>query len=392
MEDKFYHERKNDLIVRAEEILNLAKKENRALSDDEVKEVNNIRAEVDKLVLMSQTEEQIRDLNLKKSNAHADTEVKTRTMSGKYTVSESDYRGFENFVRGFVVNHRDDPVTPTNMDKGSNGAIIPTTVVDWIIKKVYDISPVIDLAQKYNVKGKLEIPFYPSDSDDITAGWAEEFTDLISSAGKIGNVELTGYLAGALCKISRSLINNTAFDIVSFVVDVMAINMSRFIENVLLNGAEGKATGLSTLTNSVTTASANAITADEIVKLKDRVKDVFQQDAVWIMSRETRTALRLLKSQTGYYLLNDDISSPFGTTLLGKPVYVSDNMPEIGAGNTVIYYGDMKGLAVKFSEEIDIQVLYEHFATQHAVGVVGWVEFDSKVIDEQQIAKLVCHS
>ena len=49
----------------------------------------------------------------------------------------------------------------------------------------------------------------------------------------------------------------------------------------------------------------------------------------------------------------------------------------------------MKGLATKFNEDINIQVLRERYAPQHALGIVGWFEFDSKVIDAQQIAKLV---
>ena len=65
-------------------------------------------------------------------------------------------------------------------------------------------------------------------------------------------------------------------------------------------------------------------------------------------------------------------------------------MPNIGSGNTAIYYGDMSGLATKFSEEINIQVLREKYADQHAVGVIGWFEFDSKVENNQKIAKLVC--
>ena len=110
------------------------------------------------------------------------------------------------------------------------------------------------------------------------------------------------------------------------------------------------------------------------------------------MSPATRTALRLLKDGNGRYLLNDDISTPFGTSILGKPVYVSENMPDIAAGKAVIYYGDMKGLSTKFNEEINIQVLRERYADEHAVGVIGWFEFDSKVEDAQKIAKLVCAS
>ena len=67
-------------------------------------------------------------------------------------------------------------------------------------------------------------------------------------------------------------------------------------------------------------------------------------------------------------------------------------MPEIGAGNTAIYYGDFKGLATKFNENINIQVLRERYADEHADGVIGWFEFDSKVEDAQKIAKLVMAS
>ena len=48
----------------------------------------------------------------------------------------------------------------------------------------------------------------------------------------------------------------------------------------------------------------------------------------------------------------------------------------------------MSGLATKFSEELAIQVLREVYAAQHAIGVVGWIEFDAKVQDQQKIAVL----
>lgn len=169
----------------------------------------------------------------------------------------------------------------------------------------------------------------------------------------------------------------------------MAEHIARFIEGELLNGTDGKVAGLSNLTNVVTADASNAITADEVILLHDSIKDRYQQNAFWIMSMQTRTALRLLKDNMGRYMLQDDISLPFGTSLLGKPVYVSDNMPEIGAGNMAIVYGDFKGLATKFNENINIQVLRERYADEHADGIIGWFEFDAKVEDAQKIAKLV---
>ena len=52
----------------------------------------------------------------------------------------------------------------------------------------------------------------------------------------------------------------------------------------------------------------------------------------------------------------------------------------------------MRGLATKFAEDMNIQVLREKFADEHADGVVGWFEFDAKVEDAQKIAKLVMKS
>ena len=110
------------------------------------------------------------------------------------------------------------------------------------------------------------------------------------------------------------------------------------------------------------------------------------------MNKATRTAIRKLKDTHGNYILNKDATAKWGYTLFGKDVYTSDNMPRMEAGKTAIYYGDMSGLAVKLSEEINIEVLREKFATQHAVGVVGWLEMDSKVENAQKIAKLVMKS
>ena len=106
------------------------------------------------------------------------------------------------------------------------------------------------------------------------------------------------------------------------------------------------------------------------------------------MSPATRDALRNLKDDVGRYMLIDDLTAPFGKVLLGKPVYVSDNMPDIATGVKAIFYGDMSGLATNFHEEMHVEVLRELYAAQHAIGVVGWVEFDAKVVDQQKISVL----
>jgi len=168
----------------------------------------------------------------------------------------------------------------------------------------------------------------------------------------------------------------------------MADSIAKWIENELLNGTIDKVAGLSGVTQKVTAEAVAVITADELIDLQEAVPDMYQGGAIWIMNKATRTAIRKLKDSNGDYILNKDATAKWGYTLFGKDVYVSSNMPTMAAGKTAIYYGDMSGLAVKLSEDVSIEVLREKFATQHAIGVVGWMEIDSKVENAQKIAKL----
>ena len=375
-------EKKNDLIIRADEVLNKAKEQKRELTEDEAAELAEIRDNVRRIMKTLELKgefDKMEGQDIEKEALPKDEERKCDEEKTRALVEEKE---FEAFIRG-QVNERATNLTPA---QGSGQVLIPQTIANRIIKQVYDLCPILDKSTKYNVKGKLEIPYYDEATTSISVAFANEFQDLESNVGKFTNIELNGYLAGALSLISRSLINNSQFDVVAFVVDRMAYDIARFIEYTLLNG-NGSVEGLSTVTNKVTTAS---ITADDLIAVQGKVKDVFQGNAVWIMNEATRTAIRQLKSQTGSYLLNEvyDIASPFKSTLLGKPVYVSDNMPEVEAGKIVVYYGDMSGLATKFSEDINIEVLREKYATQHAYGIVGWLEFDSKIENPQKISAI----
>lgn len=382
---KELEEKRNDLLTRADEILNKAKAEKRALSDDEITEMNKIKADVQKIKDTLKIGEEFRELEPKTEKKDAEPTGTESTEEEKAKAQEeAEVRAFDSYIRG-TVNER----AETKLVPSENGAVIPTTIANRIIKKVYDICPILDKSTKYNVKGTIDLPYYDTETDTVEVAYQEEFKQLTSHTGNFKSIRLSGFLAGALSLVSQSLINKSNFNLVDFVVNEMSESIKRFIEKELLNGTEGKVEGLSKLTTKVTSKSATAITGDDLILTKDSIKDAFQNNAMWIMSSKTRTALRLLKDAQGRYLLQDDVTAPFGTTLLGKPVYVSDNMSEIESGKTAIFYGDFSGLATKFDEAINVQVLREKYADMHAVGVIGWLEFDSKVENAQKITQLV---
>lgn len=366
-------EKRNGLVDEMNKIVNTAVEETRAVTEDENKRVDDLENEVRAL-----------DETIEKAkNQRDDMKVEEDKED-----DEEEKKEEEEEVRAFASYLRNEETRATNLAKSDNGAVIPKTIANRIIKRVYDLCPILKAAQKYNVKGNLDIPYYDETTNSITVAYGDEFTDLESTSGKFQKISLTGYLAGALTKVSRSLINSSDFDLVSFVVNDMSEKFARFIEKELLVGTSSKVTGLSDVKQVMTATATSAVTADELIDLQEMVPDQLQKGAMWIMNRKTRAAIRKLKDGEGRYLLQDDITSPFGKVLLGVPVYTSDNMPEMAADAVAIYYGNMTGLAVKFAENPSVQVLHEKFATQHAIGAVGWVELDAKVQQEQAIACL----
>lgn len=368
-------EQRAELVEGLKALTDAAELEKRAMSEEENKKFDDIEQKIKNIDATIERIERARDIPDRKEQEKEEDSAEEPT--------ELEERAFEAHIRGEVLQERAD----ANLTSGDNGAVIPTSIVNKIIKKVHDICPIYQLATKYNVGGTLSIPYYDETDGNITMAYATEFSELESTSGKFKSIELKGFLAGALSKISKSLINNSQFAIVPFVVNEMAASISRWIENELLNGTTDKVEGLSKVAG-ITAVSSTAITTDELIDVQEDIPDVFQANAIWIMNKKTRTAIRKLKDNDGNYILNKDATSRWGYTLFGKDVYTSENMPEMAAGKRAILYGDMSGLAVKVSENMEIAVLREKFATQHAIGVVAWMELDSKVENSQKITGL----
>lgn len=348
----------------------------RAFTDEELSAYNSKKAEAEALTAS------IKAIGERRSEGNTFEKI-TDTSDGE----KAEIRAFETYLRTGKppeVESRAD----SNWTTSANGAVLPTVIANKIIDKVSEISPLYNLATHYNIGGTLNIPYYDESTTALTVAYAEEFSELESTAGQFKSISLGGYLVGALSKISKSLINNSNFPIVDYVVMKIAQKFALWIDNELINGTSSKIEGLSGVTQITTAASADVITADELITVQDAVPDVFQPNCVWLMSKSARSAVRKLKDGEGNYLLNKDATSKWGYTLFGRPVYISDGMPELAGGNIPIYYGDFSGLAVKVSENFTLQLLLEKYATQHAVGAVAYMEIDSKVENAQKISAL----
>jgi HK97 family phage major capsid protein len=370
-------ENRNNKVAQMEKVLDTAKAENRMPSDEETAQFQNLKNEVEELDRTIAMYDDMSKLGMRP----------VPSDKPELTNAEKDRKIFENAIRGIV--NEDQPTMPADAK-----TLIPTTVWNNIIEEVTQISPIFQMADRYNIKGKLVLPKYDKDHSSIVMTYADEGTQAESGKIAVTSIELDGYLARCLAKISKSLINNSNFDIVGFVQTKMAQAIAKFFEHELLFGTDGKVDGLKGIATDmvVTSAKATAVTSDELMELQDKVIDNYQGGSVWIMNRATRDAIRKLKDGQGNYLLNRDFTAKWGYTLLGKDVYCSDAMDTMQATKTAIYYGDFSGLAVKVSEEANMQVLQERYAEEHMLGILAFVEWDAKVADTQKIAKLVMAS
>ena len=375
-------EQRAEIVEQMKTLAEMVQKEERAMTEEEDQQFSELDDKVKAIDSTIAKLDRARDLKLNVLSKDKKEELKTE---------EQEERAFERYIRAVCSGEPyQERAGEQNITMGNNGAVIPSTIANRIITTVKDMCPIFAKATIYNVKGTLKIPKWglANSTHDINVSYQEEFTDITADAGKFTSIDLSGYLAGALVLIGKSVVNNAAVDVVGFVITEMSKKISEFLEKELLIGTEGKATGALSCANKKIAAAAAAITADELVELQAMVKQVFQKDACWIMNPDTFTAIRKLKDGNNRYLLQDDITGEFPYRLLGKPVYLSDNMPKIAAGAKSILYGDLSGLSVNMRENISIQVLLEKYATQHAVGFVSWFEFDAKITEEQKLAVL----
>lgn len=377
---KKMRENREEKVKALENVLNAAKTENRAMTAEEQASFDAIEKEIADIDKTIEAEE--RAAKAKNTKETGDNGAEQETQE------ELEERAFVKYVLGAAAG-LEERAGELNLTMANNGAIVPTSIANKIIKKVKDISPILSRATVYYMTGELKVPVYGASSGhDVKVAYSDDFTELTADAGKFTSVDLKGYLVGALTLIGRKLKTNAMFNVTDFIVNYMAEEIAAFLEGELLNGTTSKMEGALSTTNEKTAAAAAAITADELIDLQAQVKQAFQSEACWIMHPETFTAVKKLKDGQSRYLLQDDFSGEFPYRLLGKPVFVSDNMPKIATGAKTVLYGDMSGLSVKIAEQLEIEVLREKYATQHAIGVVAWMEVDSKVTDSQRMAGL----
>lgn len=370
---KRMREKRNEVIAEMEAVVNAAAAEERSLTDDEITAYNGHRDELTRIDATIAALENVRSAEREEEHQPEGDE--------KLTPEE---RSFLSYLRGEIR-------ADVNTTKTNAGAVIPTTVADRIVEYVKNVSPIAEYATRYEGIGKITIA-YEDSTNALSASYVDDLTSADATAQKLLSVTLEGYMIRVPVKVSQQLLDNSQVDLIAYLVRRIGDTLAAKIEKEFLIGTSGKVVGLAGgVTQTVTAASATAVTADELIDVQDAVPDIYQANGIWIMHPKMRTAIRKLKDSEGRYLLNFDLNAKWGYSLLSKPVYASDAMPEPAAGAKTIFYGDMSGLAC-IIRGLRVKVLSERFADENAIGIYGFAEIDAKVENAQKISVLTMKS
>lgn len=375
-------EKRAALLAQMDKATNDALNETRAMTEDEVAAFEDLKAQVEALTA---TIKAIQDAEASKPTEPApaaEPEVSAEPKD-KETDEEKETRALAAYIRATVQGTQSRALT-----LGDSGAIIGKTIAQQIVSKAVEISPILSAARKFNAKGEVAVPVF---TNGISVAYKKDFAALTAGSSSFSAVVLKPILAGALTLVDKSLLAESDLDLVAFVVGEMATSLAAFFDKAFLTGSstDGEIKGIAAATNTITAASATAITADELIDLQEKIPDSKRAGAFWVMTTSTRSAIRKLKDGDGDYLLNKDATAQWGYSLLGSPVFAADGISEIATGKAaVVYINPSVGVGLKLSNGFEIEILRELYAAQHAIGVCGWVQGDIEIIDQQACAVL----
>jgi len=156
---------------------------------------------------------------------------------------------------------------------------------------------------------------------------------------------------------TQQLLEDAQIDVAQFISDEIAEQFSKeegiaFISGNGTNkpngvltyavGAANAATHPGGALDTVTVASATAITSDELVGLFYGLAAPYRPNASWLMSSTTASVIAKLKDGNGNYIWRESLAAGQPQTLLGRPIEFDENMPAIAASAIPIAFGDFR--------------------------------------------------
>ena len=289
--------------------------------------------------------------------------------------------------------------TAVNSD---GGYLVDPATSDLIRSVLYSTASIRAVANVVNVEsGSFDVLV---DRNGVSAGWANE-TDPTAETGTptIERVSIPLYELNALPKVSQRLLDDAAFDVEAWLAGRIADRFARAEAAAFVNGdGIDKPRGFlnharvandvwawGALGTVVTGAASGIGNGDTLIDLVYALGAQYRAKATFVLNSRTAGTLRKLKDADGRHLWADGLASGEPARLLGYPVLIAEDMPNIGTDATPIAFGDFSA-GYTIAERPDLRVLRDPFSAKPHVLFYATKRVGGDVTDFAAIKLLRC--
>ena len=346
--------------------------------DRMVDDVDRMKNEIDRLERQEAIEA---EMNKPTTNAILNRPGADEQKTKRGTATDAYNQAFWNAIRAKVVPYEVHNALSIGTDD-HGGYLAPDEFERTLVEALADQNIFRQLAHTIATSsGDRKIPVVASKG---MASWIDEEDAYPESDDTFGTVSIGAYKLATTIKVSDELLNDSVFDIETYIAKEFARRIGTAEEDAFLNGnGTGKPTGLLHATGGAelghTTATAS-MSFDDVLDLFYSLRAPYRKNAGFMMNDATVRNLRKLKNGNGDYLWQPSVTAGTPDTILNRPIYTSTFMPTMAAGAKTILFGDFKHYWIADREGRTFQRLNELYAPTGQVGFLSSERVDGKLI------------
>ena len=287
-------------------------------------------------------------------------------------------------------------------DNENGGYLVPESVVGPLVQRLFDGSPMRQVARIQTISGNAVegVVSY----GQLSVSWLDEVTassDPATPTLKKYRIEVNNQRSSP--RIGANMLEDAAVNVEQWLSDSIARDFALSEQTAFITGSGvGRPRGITTYTTAATADSSrawgqlehvatgtsggfgsNANGVDKLIDLTGKLKSGYRQGAVFMMSKATLAAVRVLKTSGGDYIWQPSTQAGNPSVLLGYNVVEAEDMPAVGADSLSIAFGNF-GNGYMVVDRLGLSVLRDPFSnnpyiTFHATRRVGGgvVDFDA---------------
>lgn len=262
------------------------------------------------------------------------------------------------------------------------GYLVPEEFEKRLIMALEEENIFRRLATVIKTNGERVIPMETARGE---AAWVEEEALKPESDAAFGQIRIGAHKLATRMKISEELMQDSAFDMNSYIAANFGRRMGDKEEEAFFTGdGIGKPLGILAASGGaevgVTAAAANEITFDEVIGLYHSLRTPYRRKAVFMISDATAMMLRKVKDGNQQYIWQPSVTTDRPDMLFGRPVYTSRFMPTAQTGAKVMLFGDFKYYWIADRTTRTFQRLNELYAENGQIGFIATQRVDGKLI------------